>query len=387
LLVTEHPVYGHIGVYDLDVHEMEWFQSGVEPDTMMPSGIGKGPESPIAFLPDSETILARRAVARISHPIIYDQEGHSRELTVPGWVTTEPNLNPRGRFLDSTTVLFYRETETRPGDLLQYNVETDEIELLFEAGYGDADPQTFVSPRRVAYETADGGLGEALVYDSGQRPSPAIVELYSAFSRPMNMFSLTRNVHYLVSEGYTVVKPFHPGEPLNSAAHANNAAAGRWVRSQEWIDEERIGVLGHSHGAHEVYMQLVQYPDIWDAGVAIAGFPDLLALVEDGQGPPFLREFLGDLDKNEERWIEQSPIEHVEGLKPVEGFSLLIVHPEQDMSGETERAFCDALVSEGWIENDNFEYTELDQGHAEVDGEERIERWRPIAEFFNRRLK
>jgi len=382
LLVTDSPQYGHVGVFDLETESTTWFELDL-PHEAPTHGVGF--DEPVAFLPNGDGILTRRSIAWIGHPTVYDNNGASQVLTVPGDTPPFQNSISRGRFLDETTVLIHRETETRPGDLLAYDIETDRIELLFEAGYGNVASETLVAPRRISYETADGGLGEAMLYDSGQRPSPAVVEVYSPIRRSWQFFS--RHIQYLLSEGYSVMKPLHPGDHLTPAAHANNAAAGQWLKSRPWIDEERVAVLGHSHGAHEVYMQLVRYPDIWSAGVAIAGMPNLLALVEDGTGPSILQDFLGDPLEHEDRWREQSPIEHIAGLGPQDSFPLLVVHPEEDMSGETEREFCDALVEEGWAEGQDFEYIELDQGHVEADSEERIERWGLIGEFLNRRLK
>jgi len=382
LLLADHPSLGHTGVYHLDREEMEWFTSDIEPS--MPGTPGDGTERPVVFRPDGNSLLADRAVGWVGRPVVYDLEGYSRELDVPGLASLSLSVPRQGIFLDESEVLLHRETETRPGDLLRYDTETDDIEPLFDAGCGDIDADTLTTPRRTTYETANGGLGEVLVYDSGERPSPVVAELYGPRRRLKPQFE--RHIQYLVAEGYTVVQPIHPGEHLTPAEHANYAAVGRWLKSLDWIDENRVAALGHSHGGHDVYMQLVRYPEVWTAGVTIAGLADLFAYVEDGEGLGFLQDYLGDPTENEGAWREQSPIEHTGGLNPEAAFPLLVVHTEQDHLAEPDRAFCDALVSEGWQEGEDFEFVTIDQGHVTTNAEERIERWQPIGDFLSRRI-
>ncbi len=47
-----------------------------------------------------------------------------------------------------------------------------------------------------------------------------------------------------------------------------------WLRSQEWVDPDRIGIFGWSYGGYVALMALAQYPGEFNAGVAVAPVTD-----------------------------------------------------------------------------------------------------------------
>jgi dipeptidyl aminopeptidase/acylaminoacyl peptidase len=76
--------------------------------------------------------------------------------------------------------------------------------------------------------------------------------------------------------------------------------AVRWLRTQDWVDPERIGVFGGSYGGFAVLTCVTRLPDYWAAAVDIFGPANLLTFAR--AVPPtwrrMMKEFVGDPDED-----------------------------------------------------------------------------------------
>jgi dipeptidyl aminopeptidase/acylaminoacyl peptidase len=164
-------------------------------------------------------------------------------------------------------------------------------------------------------------------------------------------------------------------------------------------------VFGGSYGGYSAYWQLVQYPDLYDAGVAWIGLTDLEDMY-DNTMPHFktelLERYLGTPEENPELYEERSPVTYVENLDA----PLLCIHGVNDRRVPVSQAriFRDALDEAGYEEADNgvastasradgdavggdFEYVELgEEGHASSDIEQKKRAFRIFADFLDQRL-
>lgn len=157
-------------------------------------------------------------------------------------------------------------------------------------------------------------------------------------------------------------------------------AAGRWLAKQDGIDADRVAAYGHSHGGYNVYMQAVQYPEVWDAFVADTGCVDLRSAKSVGN----LRRQLGKPEDNTTLYRELSPITYTDGTV---GSPLLMIHGEKDEWADQPRLFERALQKNGWTNGDEYEYIELaGVGHTPKSREKQIECWRAIIGFLDQRL-
>ncbi len=391
-----------IGIYDLREDAVRWL------------GDGDHEESASAFGPDGERVLGTRTREAETVPIVYNlATGESREFDLPDGVAGFSLGDP---FLaDGRVVLTHTTPTTRP-ELVAYDLETDETETLIEPEYGPFSPAQFAdaeyftvesdgvpeTPQRAVehdpYETREIG---ALLYDSGERPSPLIVNPHGGpRARDSKRFDLYTQV--LVARGFSVLKINYRGstgrgrefvetlyDDWGGAEQGDIAIAAEHVLdAREWLDEDRVAVFGGSYGGYSAYWQLVQFPELYDAGVAWIGLTDLEKMYETTM-PHFrtelMQKYLGDPADNADLYRERSPLEYAGNLAA----PLLMVHGVNDhrVPVEQARLFRDRLEELGYEAGAEFEYEELgEEGHASSDQEQKLRLFRLLDDFLDRRI-
>lgn len=408
LLVSDNTEnFERAGVYDLDADEVTWF------------GDHEAEEEPVAVLPDGERILVERTRRAAVAPVVYDVEtGESRELDLPEGVSTFREARSLGNpVLDDDRVLLIHTTPDRRPELLAYDLETDEYETLLEAEYGDFDPDQFVDAEYFTFESHDGdGQGPspretespggleigALKYDSGERPSPLVVNPHGG-PRAADTRSWGLYTQFLLSRGYSVLQVNYRGstgrgrefverlyDDWGGGEQEDVAEATRLLAGEDWVDDERIIVFGGSYGGYSAYWQMVQYPELYAAGIAWIGVTDLEDMYENTMAhfrTELMERYLGTPEENPDLYRERSPIEYVENLDA----PLLMVHGVNDRRVPVSQArlFREALLDAGYEEGEegDFEYVELgEEGHASSDIDQKIRMFRILEDFLQRRL-
>ncbi|MEZ3117454.1 prolyl oligopeptidase family serine peptidase [Halobaculum sp. MBLA0147] len=378
-----------VGVYDLDADTVEWLSDGTTEETAD------------AVLPGGDAVLVTRTRRAAEVPVVYDLAGgESRELDVSEGVVSLA-ASPAESFLDETTVALQVTTGDSRSELVAYDLTSDETRTLLPADYGDVDPDVFVAPEYVRYESEDGTEIGALLYESptAESPAPAVVKVHGGPS-VQAQHSFDVYTQFLVSQGYTVLEPNYRGS-TGRGREFKNAIDGDWggmeqvdVRcGAEWlaaerdVDPDRRAVLGASYGGYSAYCQLTMHPEPWAAGVAWIGMTDLLQLYEDSM-PHFksaLERYLGDPEENEALYRERSPITHVENVEAPIGILHGVNDPRCPIS--QARLFRDALEDRGWSAPEDFAYHELgEEGHGSADQDQKARAFELIAEFLDDRL-
>ena len=405
LLVDNTEDLSRSGIYDLGTDEVRWY------------GDLAHEEAPRFFMPDGERFLAIRMRDATTVPVVYDATtGESRELDLADGVASF-GWNSE-RVLDDDRVLVSHATPTRRSELLAYDLESDEHETLFEREYGPFSPDDFAdaeyftfesngvpeTPARAVdhgpYETLDIG---ALLYDSGERPSPLVVNPHGG-PRSSSRKSFHYRTQFLVQRGFSVLQVNYRGstgrgrefveaiyDDWGGAEQGDVAAAVEHVlETRDWIDEDRVAVFGGSYGGYSTYWQMVQYPDLYDAGAAAVGVTDLEDMYENTM-PHFrtalMEKNLGTPAENPDLYRERSPVEHVENLSA----PLLMTHGVNDRRVPVSQAriFRDALEDRGYEEgaDGDYEYHELgEEGHGSSDVDQKIRSLELLDEFLSRRL-
>jgi dipeptidyl aminopeptidase/acylaminoacyl peptidase len=390
------------GIYDLDTDDVTWY------------GSGDHEEVPSFVLPGGDRFVAVRDRDCAKVPVVYDVDAPATptELALPEGTVRFPGSDVTDGVLADDRVLATHESSTTRTDVLAIDVDAatadgadagtvrvEAMETIVEADYGRFDPDDFVSCDVVTYESADGLEIEALVYDSGERPSPAIVMVHGGPSvHEHRRFSA--RIQFLVDAGYSVMLPNYRGSTGRGREFKNRingdwggkeqvdvAEAGRWLKRKDWVDEDRVAVFGGSYGGYSTYMQLVQRPDFWTAGAAWVGMTDLKRLYEDSMPhfKSYLEQLVGDPEDDAELYRDRSAITHVDELSD----PLLMVHGVNDPRCPISQArlFRDALEDRGLEEGVDFEYEELgEEGHGSTDIDDKIRTFRLMADFFDRRL-
>ena len=406
LLVSDNtPDLGRIGVYDLATDEETWL------------GDGEYEEQPAAFVPDGRRVIGTRMREAVTVPIVYDLDtGEAREFDLPEGVA---GFGMGGSpVLDDDRVILTHTTPTTRSELLAYDLSTHEAETLIEAEYGPFDPDDFADAEYLTVEsdgvpaTRQAALEHdpseeleigALCYDAGVRPSPLIVNPHGGpRHRDSKRFDLYTQV--LVSRGFSVLQVNYRGstgrgrsfvralhDDWGGAEQGDVATAAEHViGTHDWIDDDRVVVFGGSYGGYSAYWQLVQYPDLYDAGIAWIGVTDLEDMFENTM-PHFrtelMEKYLGTPGENPDLYRERSPVTHVENLAA----PLLIVHGVNDRRVPVSQAriFREALEESGFEEgpDGDFEYRELgEEGHASSDQEQKLRMFQLLDAFLERRV-
>lgn len=377
------------GVYDLTTDEITWY------------GGGEYVERPQYVLPDGTGFLAIRSRDCSRVPVYYDrddpQTGH--ELALSDGAAVLPNGPHWNGVMADGRILVAQSTTARRETLYAYDLESDEYETILDAEYGEFDPTEFISGEVVTYESSDGLEIEGLLYDSGVRPSPAVVVVHGG-PHVAATKRFDSRAQFLVRRGYTVFKPNYRGSTGRGRKFKNRihgdwggmeqediAAAGRWLKNRDWVDDDRVAVFGTSYGGYSTYMQLVKYPTLWATGVAHVGMTDLKRLYEDSM-PQFqtgLEMQVGDPEADADHYRDRSPISHVENMER----PIFIVHGTNDPRCPVSQArlFKEKLEEYGWEEGTEFEYCELEgEGHGSRDINHKIRTYRLMADYFEERL-
>lgn len=377
------------GVYDLATDDITWY------------GDGEYVERPQYVLPDGTGFLAIRSRNCGRVPVYYDIDDHQTgyELELADGNAVLPDGPHRNGVMVDGRILVAQSTTACREALYAYDLQSDEYETILDAEYGEFEPNEFITGNVVTYESSDGVEIEGLLYDSGVRPSPAVVIVHGGpHAAATKQFD--SRVQFLASRGYTVFKPNYRGSTGRGREFKNQihgdwggmeqediAEAGRWLKDRDWVDGDRVAVFGTSYGGYSTYMQLVKYPTLWATGVAHVGMTDLKRLYEDSM-PQFqtgLEMQVGDPEADADHYRDRSPITHVENMER----PIFIIHGTNDPRCPISQArlFKEKLEERGWEEGTEFEYCELEgEGHGSKDINHKIRTYRLMADYFEERL-
>ncbi|QAU11621.1 S9 family peptidase [Halorubrum sp. BOL3-1] len=370
-------------------------------------------ESADGFLADGDRFAVNRTKGTTVVPAVYDVEtGEARELAFGDGVAQISTDRP----LSDGRYLTYRTTSSRRPELVGYDLGSGATETVFEAEYGPFDPDDFVDPEVVAFESdgvpetparaVDHGSSEmfeieGLLFDSGRRPSPLIVNPHGG-PRWQDRQQFNYRVQYLLSRGFSVLQVNYRGsigrgrefveelyDDWGGAEQGDVATGAEYVLDEyDWLDEDRVAVYGGSYGGYSANWQMVQYPDLYDAGVAWVGVSDLFDMYENTM-PHFRTELmvknLGEPDDNEAIYRERSPVNYVENIDA----HLLIVHGVNDprVPVSQARILRDALDDAGFEAGVDYEYEELgEEGHGSGDIDQKIRSLELLDDFLDRRI-
>ena len=396
---------GRIGVYRLADDEVRWL------------GEGEYEEEPEAFLPGGERVIGTRQRTAETIPIVYDlNTGEATEFDLPEGVASFGMAGDS--VLDDDRVILTLTTPTTRPELLAYDVETHETETLVAPEYGPFSPEDFADAEyfriesdgipetrqaAVEHDPYDELEIEALLYDSGVRPSPLIINPHGGpRARDTKSFDLYTQV--LASLGFSVLQVNYRGstgrgrefveeliEDWGGAEQGDVAIAAEHVLDEhDWLDEDSVVVFGGSYGGYSAYWQMVQYPELYDAGVAWIGLTDLEDMFENTM-PHFrtelMEKYLGTPGENPDLYEQRSPIAHYENLDA----PLFMVHGVNDRRVPVSQArlFREVLEDAGYEagEDGDFEYKELgEEGHASSDQQQKLRMFESLEDFLDRRI-
>lgn len=351
------------GLHDWQTGDTTWF------------GTSTDNEYPLMITPDGTRLITVRSHAGRRSAMVYpvDAPADGRQLDLPEGVVDRSPMQPPGVAVTPKTVYLVHETGTHPPQLLQYDLETDTIEVLVDTATPALDTCSLVDPALVTYDATDGHQINAVLHRAPATPSPAVVVVHGGPTAAVHC-GFDPFAQYLVAEGYTVLQPNYRGSTDQDRAFERAirgdlgrgevddvAAGGQWLADQPWIASDQLAVFGHSHGAYNAALQAVRYPELWQVAIPENGYLDAVSVFSEPNRYA-QRRIIADpaRETTEEQLQAISPVHRTADV----GCPVCIIQGEDDATDQA-LAFADGLRDRGWTAGDQFRLEIIDgEGHV-----------------------
>jgi len=166
-----------------------------------------------------------------------------------------------------------------------------------ESEVGGLNPETFVEPEAVAYETWDGREIPAWLYvPRGEGPHPVVVYIHGGPESQYRPGFSSIFQSWIAELGVAVIAPNVRGSSgygktyltLDNAERREDSvrdigALLDWIAARPELDQERVVVYGGSYGGYMVLASLVHYSDRLAGGVDIVGISDFRTFLQNTQ--------------------------------------------------------------------------------------------------------
>jgi dipeptidyl aminopeptidase/acylaminoacyl peptidase len=293
-------------------------------------------------------------------------------------------------------MLFNRPT--RPTEVLVLDIDAGSLTQITDSFLGGIDPDDLIEPELIRYPTHDGREIPAWLYrPRGEGPFAVILSIHGgpeAQERPSYMYS--GSYQYWISRGIGVLAPnvrgsTGYGKTYQTLIHRDWGgdelkdfqAAAEWLRAQEWVDPERIGVFGGSFGGFATLSCVSRLPDYWAAAVDVVGPSNLVTFAK--AVPPTWRrvmtQWVGDPETEVDFLMERSPITYVDQIRaPL--FVIQGAHDPRVVKAESDQ-IVERLRERGVeVRYDVYE----DEGHGFTRRENELKAMSDTAAFFEKHL-
>ena len=295
-------------------------------------------------------------------------------------------------------------TSKAPNNIYVYNIETKELKKLTESLNKEIASDDLVAAEVVRFKSFDDLEIPAIYYKPHQASAtnkvPALVWVHGGpgGQSRTGYFAL---IQYLVNHGYAVLavnnrgssgygKTFYQMDDRNHGdKDLKDCIAGKnWLASQDYIDAEKIGIIGGSYGGYMTMAAMTYAPDEFNVGVNIFGVTNWLRTLQ--SIPPYWESFrkalydeLGDpTTADSVRLRAISPVFHASNVK----------NPIMVLQGANDprvlQVESDEIVEAVRKNNVPVEYIVFpDEGHGFVKKENEIKGYSEILKFLDTHLK
>ncbi|MFC2098317.1 alpha/beta hydrolase family protein, partial [Bacteroidota bacterium] len=291
-----------------------------------------------------------------------------------------------------------------PENMYVYNFEKGEATKLTETLNPEINAEDLVSAEVIRYPSFDGLEIPAIYYKprlaSAKNPVPALVWVHGG-PGGQSRVGFSTLIQYLVNHDYAVIavnnrgssgygKTFYQMDDQNHGdKDLKDCVWGKkWLASQEYIDADRIGIIGGSYGGYMTMAAMTFEPDEFKVGVNIFGVTNWLRTLKSippwwGSYRDALYQEMGNPHTEDSvRLYNISPLFHAQQVK----------NPIMVLQGANDprvlQIESDEIV-EAVRKNDVYvEYVIFpDEGHGFAKTENRITGYGQILDFLNVYLK
>ncbi|MCZ6835663.1 MAG: alpha/beta fold hydrolase [Planctomycetota bacterium] len=335
-------------------------------------------------------------------------------ITILDTATGKPMKMPRLHRGDITGVriarsenlmAFYLNGDTSPSNLFVQALDKPgaRARRLSNTLSKKIDERNLVDSSVIRYPSFDGLEIPALLYKpklaAPDAKVPALVWVHGG-PGGQSRSGYSANIQYLLNHGYAILAVnnrgssgygktfFHLDDRKHGDVDLKDCVHGRkYLETLDWVDADRIGIIGGSYGGYMVAAALAFEPEAFDAGIDIFGVTNWLRTLK--SIPPWWASYrrslfaeLGDPEKEEDRLHAYSPLFHASNIKR----PLLVVQGANDV--RVLKAESDDLVAAVQANGVPVEYIVFDdEGHGFRNKQNRITAAMAYRDFLDRYLK
>jgi dipeptidyl aminopeptidase/acylaminoacyl peptidase len=303
---------------------------------------------------------------------------------------------------ETKLALFFR-SDRRPADLYVWDIPTNQLTRLTDTLAKEVDPEDLVDSKVVRFKSFDGMEIPNIFYKphqaSAEHKAPALVYVHGG-PGGQTRAGYDALIQYLANHGYVILginnrgssgygKTFytaddrkHGHEPLEDCVYGK-----KYLQSLDYVDPQRIGILGGSYGGYMVLAALAFKPDEFTVGVDLFGVANWVRVLK--SIPPYWESFrlalyaeIGDPEKDEAMLKEISPLFHIEKIKK----PLLVLQGHNDprvLQIESDEVVAGVKKNHVPVEYVVF----ADEGHGFTKKKNKIVGYKKILDFLNQYLK
>jgi dipeptidyl aminopeptidase/acylaminoacyl peptidase len=299
---------------------------------------------------------------------------------------------------DGSVLALMLDTASRPLAVAVARMEPrSSARYLTESRSAAARSATTVAPELCRYPARDGTPIPALLYrPEGAGPHPVVLSIHGG---PEQQERPCYDALYrcLVESGIAVFAPNVRGSAGYGQAWQSRiyrdwggidlddfAAAVDYLRSLDWVNGQRLAVMGKSYGGFATLSCLSRLPDLWAAGVSCYGPANLdtLARSMPPDWAPMVLEMFGDVDADADDLRRRSPVAYADQITA----PLLVIQGANDH--RVPKAESDQIVAQVRANEVEAEYLVFDdEGHGFTNRDNDITAHSTILSFLLKHLQ
>jgi len=302
------------------------------------------------------------------------------------------------QFSDDGKLVFAFASASRTFDVWMYDVAGGELKQLTHSSYAGVDRTMFVEPELIKYRSFDDLEIPAFLFvpeDWDGQPLPFVIHAHGG---PESQFrpSFQRHFQYLILNGYGIIAPNIRGSSgygieymqMDDYKKRKDSIkdiyeAARWLVDNGYAEYGKIAVKGGSYGGYVTLAALVDYPEIFGAGICSVGISNFVTFLQNtADYRRAIREAEYGPLSDEEFLTEISPLTHAEQIRA----PLLIAHGENDprVPVDEARQIARSIKARGGtVETLIFP----DEGHGIGKLSNRLIYYRKMVEFLDQHIK
>lgn len=327
----------------------------------------------------------------------------------PRWASLQASIDAAlpGRTNDlqgdkNGRVLVMSHGDVDPGRWYVLDTKTSRLREI-AAAMPKLDPAGMRPKQPMQYAARDGlSIPAYLTRPAGSdgQPAPTVVLIHGG-PHVRDRWEWDEEVQMLAKAGYVVFQPQFRGSS-GFGRRFEDAGYRQWGRSmqdditdgvrhlirEKITDPARVCIVGASYGGYAAMWGAVKTPELYRCAVSFAGVSDLTDMLSSGlwddstvMSREFLRDRVGDPDKDRSALDEVSPLKHADRVH----IPMLIAHGENDLRvlPSQSKAMVAALKRAGqpvtWM---SFE----DEGHGLGWVKSRVRYYTAVLNFLDRHL-